>query len=126
MFKTSAEELTPYLVLLFNHILDSGIYPVDWCTAILVPLHKSGSMENVNNFRGISLLSAMSKIFTKLLNKRLVTWAGNNNLLYEEQAGYRAGYSTVDQIFVLQSVVQKYVSKPRGRFYVAFIDFKSL
>ena len=41
---------------------------------------------------------------------------------YEEQAGFREKYCTVDQIFVLNSVVQKYLSRPKGRFYCAFVD----
>lgn len=119
----SKHQLSSYLKTLFNRILETGVYPKDWCVAILSPLHKGGDVNEPNNFKGILLLSTMSKIFTKIINKRLVSWAENQGLKYEEQAGYRQGYSTVDQVFVLQSVVQKYTTRPKGRFYVAFIDF---
>ena len=76
-----------------------------------------------NNYRGISLLSVVGKIFTKIINTRVTQWAEDSRKLHEEQAGYRKTYSCVDQIFNLQSVVQKYLTKRRGRFYCAFIDF---
>ena len=71
----------------------------------------------------ISLLSIVGKIFTKLLKNRFVRWEEDNGLQYEEQAGYKKGYSTIDNMFTLQSLVQKYISKEKGRYYVIFIDF---
>ena len=65
----------------------------------------------------------MGKIFTKLLKNRFVRWEEDNGLQYEEQAGYKKGYSTIDNMFTLQSLVQKYISKEKGRYYVLFIDF---
>ena len=108
---------------MFNNILESGIYPNGWCEAILCLLHKNGSVNEVGNYRGISLLPVLSKVFTKILNNRLVKWAENHNLQKEEQAGYKKNYSTIDQIFSLQALCQKYITKKKGRFYVLFIDF---
>ena len=48
-------------------------------------------------------------------------WGNVYSKFDEEQAGFRGKYSTVDQIFVLNSVVQKYLSRPKGRFYCAFV-----
>ena len=75
---------------------------------------KKGPKNDPGNYRGISLLSVIGKVFTKILNARLSEWANIQNMLYEEQA---------DQIFVLQSLVQKYLSRSKGRFYCLFIDF---
>ena len=44
-------------------------------------------------------------------------------MFHEEQAGYRKGYSTVQHVFVLQSLAHKYLSKKKGRYYVLFVDF---
>ena len=60
----------------------------------------------------------MYKIFSNILHNRLCEWAEQNDKIDEAQSGFRAGYSTTDSIFILQSLVQKYLSKPRGRFYV--------
>ena len=71
------------------------------------------------------MLNVISKVFTGVLNKRLVAWAQISSKFKEEQAGYRVGYSTVDQIFTFYTIVQKYVSKKGGRFYCIFVDFSS-
>ena len=44
-------------------------------------------------------------------------------MIPESEAGFRSGYSTIDHIFSLQSIIKNYLSKGRGRFYVLFIDF---
>ena len=123
MFKYSNETITPILTGLFNKILQEGCFPQLWREAIIFPILKGGSQHEPSNYRGISLLCSLSKIFTKLINNRLVMWADENNVRHEEQAGYRKNYSTVDQIFTLQCLVQKYLCKKKGRCYVIFVDF---
>ena len=63
------------------------------------------------------------KVFTFILNNRLSVWCEENQVIDESQAGFRKQYSTIDNIFTLTSVVQKYLSRPGGRFYCIFIDF---
>ena len=58
-----------------------------------------------------------------LKKNRFVRWEDENGLQYEEQAGYIKGYNTIDYMFTLQSLVQKYISKEKGRYCVLFIDF---
>ena len=115
--------ISPLLCNLFNKILESGTYPDSWCNACIVPIHKNGSTEDPDNYRGISLLSCISKIFTKIINKRLLKWAIENHKMYEEHGGFRKGKSTADHIFILQSLNSKYISKKKGRCYNIFVDF---
>lgn len=63
-------------------------------------------------------------MFTSILTKRLTKWREENQIIDESQAGFRSQYSTIDNIFTLQAIIQKYLSKRRGRFYVFYIDFK--
>ena len=58
------------------------------------------------------------------MNKRLYSWVEYNKKLDESQAGFRAGYSAIDNIFSLSSVVQKYLSRRGGRFYCLYVDFQ--
>ena len=51
-------------------------------------------------------MSVVGKLFTKILNKRLIKWANDHNAQHGEQAGYKKDYSTIDNIFVLQSIIQ--------------------
>ena len=68
-------------------------------------------------------MNVISKIFTRILFSRLTHWCDVTQNISESQAGGRSGYSTIDNIFCLQAVVQKYITKKRGRFYILFIDF---
>ena len=81
---------------------------------------KYAKMEAVNF--SISLLNITSKQFTKILYARRITWA-KKHVCQEEQAGFRKGYNTTDQIFHLFSMSCKYLSKKKGRFCVGFIAF---
>ena len=74
-------------------------FPNKWCNAIILPIHKKGSFNDPNNYRAIALLSCISKIFTQILNDRLVKWANNTEQMYEIQASFTKGKSTVDHIF---------------------------
>ena len=82
-----------------------------WCNAIIHLIHKKGSWTNQGNYRGISLLSSVSKVFTKLVNNRLWEWASDEEKLSDFQAGFRTGKSITDHVFVLQSMISKYLGK---------------
>lgn len=123
LIKASSAVITPHLVKLYNHVLNTGVFPRDWCTSIICPLHKKGSVNVPDNYRGISLMNVTGKVFTKVLSNRLVSWAENEDKLMEQQAGYRQKYSTIDSCFSLNAAIQKYITRSRGRFYCIFIDF---
>ena len=81
----------------------------------LCPILKAGPHTDPNNFRGISLIDVFNKILTGMMHDRLYQWAEENNKIDESQAGFRKGYSTIDNLFVLISLVQKYINKKGGR-----------
>lgn len=120
--KNSPSEMMSVLEALFNLILNTGIIPSDWTLGIIIPLHKKGPKSDPNNYRGITLLSCIGKLFTALLNKRLNDFMENNNLLGLEQAGFRSGFSTIDHIFTLNSLIELYTQNNK-RLYCAFVDY---
>ena len=122
-FIESLDILSGHLVDLFNAILNSGQFPSLWTEGIIVPLFKKHDPRDVNNYRGITLVSYFSKIFTGVLNKRLTDWAESNNVSSDSQFGFRRGRSTTDAIFVLYSVIQKILNEKK-RLYCAFVDFR--
>jgi len=112
------------IVKLFNIVLETGIVPSSWCIGIIKPIFKNkGSIDDPDNYRGITLLSCLGKLFTSVINSRLVDFIECTGLLGEEQAGFREGYSTSDHIFVLSSIIELYLSRHK-RLYCAFIDYK--
>ena len=123
MIINTTNGISTILLPLFNKILTLGEYPENWSLSILCPIHKSGSMSDPNNFRGVSLIDILNKILTGMMYNRIYNWAEDNSKLSESQAGFRKGYSTIDNIFTLMSLGQKYLSKKGGRFYCLFVDF---
>ena len=79
---------------------EEGRVPEDWKSGIKVPLYKAkGEREVCRNHRGICLLSVIGKIYGKILINRVREIT--EELVGEEQGGFRKGKSFVDQIFVL-------------------------
>lgn len=113
--------LLPYILTLFNKIFDIGYFPESWSEGLVVPLHKKGSVNDVNNYRGITLLSTLGKLFTRALNNRLSEWAENYSVYIEAQAGFRARMGTTDNIFVLHGLINHVINN--NPLYCAFIDF---
>ena len=55
---------------MFNNTFKLGYFPESWSEGLGVPLHKKGSLNDVNNYRGITLLSCLGRPFTRIINKR--------------------------------------------------------
>ena len=106
---------------LFNQCLDNGVYP--WNTSIVTPLHKKGDRYNPDNYRAIAVSSAIGKLFSNVLLKRLVSY----RLLCcpdpPNQLGFCKEAQTVDHIFTLDTCISKYIKQGK-RLYSCFIDFK--
>ena len=108
----------------FNIVLNSGIIPEEWCIGVIIPIYKNkGADTDPDNYRGITLLSCVGKLFTALLNQRLTDYMDAVGGLGDEQAGFRHGYSTMDHVFTLYSILHVYMDRDK-RIYCAFIDYK--
>ena len=114
--------LVPILCNLFNKIFETGIFPQEWSEGCIIPLHKKGPLNDVENYRGITLLSALGKLFTRMLNNRLSDWSDRYFVLIEAQAGFRANMSTIDDVFVLHGLISHVLNHGK-KLYCAFIDF---
>ncbi len=122
--KHSPPEMTTLLVHYFNLMLDSSIIPSDWTLGIIIPIcKKKVSINDPDNYRGITLLSCIGKFFTLLINTRLTKFMDDNKLMGEEQAGFRSQYSTLDHIFILHCIIDLYTRKGKNLYY-AFVDFR--
>ena len=121
--KHCPKELIVLIVKFFNIILESGIVPEDWTIGIIKPMYKNkGDINDVNNYRGITLLSCMGKLFTSILNSRLYTYLTSENILGNEQAGFRPKHSTLDHIFALHILTKFYIDQKKPLF-CAFVDY---
>ena len=78
----------------------------------IIPIYKNrGNKDDPKNYRPITIISCLGKLFTSILNERLNDFSREVNLICENQAGFRKGYSTLDNIFVLQLDIFKMSKK---------------
>lgn len=88
--------IAPYLACIFNSCIDSGVFPDLMKLSKVIPLFKSGSSLDPSNYRPISILPTLSKIFEKLILNQLQGHFYRNNLMHFKQFGFTKGRSTTD------------------------------
>lgn len=117
--------MLPIYVTLFNVVFETAILSEAWIVGNILPIYKNKGNDNLpENYRPITLLSCMGKLFTSILSKRLNTYADQQNILNENQGGFRSNYSTIDNIFTLHSLIEL-SSMLKKKMYCAFIDFRA-
>ena len=114
-----------FLHTLFNVCFNKGVVPAIWGNCVIKPIPKSSSADPRDSlsYRGIALASAVYKIYCSVINERLSNWANINNLIADEQNGFRKKRSTVDHISSLTRITDTR-KKARKSTFCAFIDFK--
>lgn len=123
--KNCPQNVIKLIVMLFNLILKTGFVPYDWCIGIIIPIFKKkGSPQDPKNYRGVTLLSCLGKLFTSCVNTRLTKYVNSRGIIGEEQAGFRDGYSTQEPIFVLNELINIYLQNKK-RLYCCYIDYKT-
>ena len=101
VLKQAAPVIYKQLTELFNLSLKSGEYPVDWKLAKVSPVFKAGERNDPNNYRPISILSTISRVFEKLVYEQIYNYLTKNNLLDSRQSGLRSLHSTVTALLDL-------------------------
>jgi len=120
-FKCHPELAAEILLPLFAKVWNGEGIPSDWSKGVIIPIPKKGTLSDCNNWRGITLLSLPSKIFFKVIVKRLSLAV--NEVLRQEQAGFRKGRGCAEHIFSLRNIIEQCHEWQRG-LYINFIDFQ--
>ena len=98
ILKLSAEIIAPSLTYIFNLSLESGIYMNEWKRARVTPIYKSEDKTKCENYRPISILPVISKVFEKEVFRQLYSYLTDNDLLSKHQSGFRPKHSTVSAL----------------------------
>ena len=77
------------------------MFPQPWKEAKISPIFKTGSKDDVNNYRPISILPTLSKIIEKWIQKHLMSFLNSHKLLHEKQSGFREGHSTESALILM-------------------------
>lgn len=121
MLRISCIFNTKFYASIFNSIIKHGIYPDLWKENFIKPIFKGGCFNNPANYRGVALSSCFGKFFSKILSNRLDKFLDQNNILCNEQIGFRKNCRTSDHIFTLKCLIDKSFRMSK-RLYVCFID----
>ena len=124
-FKALPNNWKEYILSLFNKALSSGSTPASWSRVIISMLYKNKrDKDDPNNYRPIALVNVLVKLFTLIICRRLSSWAEDNSLLPEFQSGFRTGRRCMDNIFVLNALIQRFLSEVKGKIFALFVDFR--
>ena len=99
IYKKLSPFLAPIICDIFNTSVSEGTFPNILKLARIIPIHKNKSMQVVNNFRPISILTILSKLIERLMKCRTERFIDKNNILTPKQYGFRTNYSTADPAF---------------------------
>ena len=120
VIKRAESCLLPDLYELLLLCWNEGEVPQSMRDAKIITLYKNkGDRSDCNNYRGISLMSIVGKVFARILLPRLQTLA--NRVYPEAQCGFRAGRSTTDMVFSVRQLQEK-CREQRQPLYIAFVD----
>ena len=107
LVQAGGEDVITALTTICNKIRQTGEWPTPWTQSPVITLPKKGNLQHRQNYQTISFISHPSKVMLKVILNRLKQQA--EKIIAEEQAGFRAGRSTTEQIFNLRILCEKYL-----------------
>ena len=122
ILKLSAPLIADSLTYIYNLCIDKSYFPSFFKQARVIPLHKSGPTNDPNNYRPISILSALSKPFERHIHSHMLNHLTRYDLLHSSQSGFRPNHSCHT---ALVSMVEKWLNNINDNTFTAalFIDF---
>ena len=121
LLQQGRESVVNALFIICNKIWRTGEWPTPWTQSLVIALPKTGNLQLCQNYRTISLISHPSKVMLKIILNRLKPEA--EKIIAEEQAGFRPGPSTTEQIFNLRILCERCLQHQQDLDHI-FIDFK--
>ena len=122
LLKENKTIFIPILTHVINLSLSQGVFPKQLKIASILPIFKAGASSSVSNYRPISLLTSISKIFERIFCTRLSAFLTKYQILYHLQFGFRPNHST--QLAMITLLEQIITSLDKGHFTIGiFLDF---
>ena len=121
LLKCCEADLLEYIHDLFVAVWEEGKVPEEWRDALLVPVPKKGDLTQCDNWRGISLLNTMGKLFGKVLQRRLQEMA--EGVLSDSQCGFHSGRGCVDLIFSARQLLEKTIEH-QSKLFMLLVDLR--
>lgn len=122
VIKICSKHLLTSLTKIINKSFSDGSFPDVLKTSKVLPFFKNGSRKDKNNYRPISLLSVLSKIFEVIFKIRLMIYLKENSILCNEQYGFRPNSNTQIALYDLITEIQS--EKKNEKTAAVFIDLQ--
>ena len=123
VYKFVSNIISPILCKIFNKCVTLGIFPDVLKIARVVPIYKGGDELQLTNYRPISVLPTLSKVFEKIVHSKLVNYLNLNRVIFDGQYGFRSNRSTADAFVDLSSYI--YTELDKGHYvFSLFLDFR--
>ena len=123
MLVAGGDAVIDSLVVLFALIFKSGTSPKQWQQGVMTMIPKTGDLTDWANYRGITLLSIVGKVFEGVMANRIFIQLESTGKLPMEQGGFRKGYGCSDHMFVLAETI-KHRARRNLSTYCAFLDIR--
>ena len=121
-FKMCKDTLVPYITEIFNYIIEFREFPDVWACGIRSAIFKNGSRAEVDNYRGITILPIMEKIFEIALYKRLYFVNEAFDDVDKFNGGFVCDSRTSDNLFIVNGLIERQLALGKPLF-VCFVDF---
>ena len=121
MLKADPQQTSQELKQTFDLIWKDEKVPKHWTKGLICKIPKKGNIQDCSNWRGVTLLPLASKVFSRILVNRIQT--GVDKELRKEQAGFRKGRGTIEQIFILRNILEQ-ANEWNTPIAIHFIDFE--
>ena len=106
--------ISKHLAEIFNECISSETFPDIWKISKVVPIYKSANFDAPENYRQISLLNALSKVFEKIIHSRMTKFAFKCKLLCKKQFGFQSQISCINSISDLNEEIRVSIDKKNG------------
>ena len=123
MLSPLVDQHSDLVLKLFNSILSNIRISKKWLISIISAIHKKGAKDNPDNYRGISLMSCLGKLFLSIINNRITEFVSDENILSSGQLGFWKLNRTSDPHIILNNICQKYCHRRGKKVYGCFVDF---
>lgn len=119
--KATSTVIADTLAYVFNLCIEKSIWPDALKTAEVIPIYKSGNKKEMSNYRPISLISNIAKIFEKIIHNRIIEFLNKNNIITKKQFGFIKNMGTRDALSLITKIIYEKLdqSKPIA---ITFLD----
>ena len=105
MLKICGDSICVSLEMIFKQALLTGVFPSEWKKGNIIPIHKKGEKQNIENYRTVSLLPICGKIFERLTFNEMFKYFSVNKLFSKNQSGFEPGDPCINQILSITNEI---------------------